>query len=140
MMVGGVRSMRIGPSARPTTLPATSLAWPLAKCSTPSVESVTGAEQLAIPLSASSQAKVTVTGALYQPLSLGRLLRSAAIVGAVKSLPSSGGSVVSGGTSPSGGSSPSGGTALSQSATYTNSGTHAPFCAGLFSPFWLRHM
>src|SRR2546426_3227588 len=61
--------------------PATSMAVPLTTCPAPSVLTVTGAGQRAIPLVASVQMNLTVTSALCQPAALAGGLTDAVMTG-----------------------------------------------------------
>ena len=66
--------------------PAMSVAVPFADNAAPSVESVIGDGQLAIPESASVQAKVTTTSVLFHPAALAGGEADAEIAGAVLSM------------------------------------------------------
>src|SRR3954447_11535302 len=85
-MTGGVLSMLIEPTVAVVWLPARSLPWPETLWLAPSADSVVGGEQNATPDSASEQAKVTATGVLFHPATLGPGRRVASTVGAVRSM------------------------------------------------------
>jgi hypothetical protein len=74
-----IRRLAVAVSAAPL------VAWPETTCAVPSVVTVTGGGQLAIPDSASSHVKVTVTSVWFHPAAFGAGLTVAVIVGAVTS-------------------------------------------------------
>jgi hypothetical protein len=86
LAVGAVLSMLIPLTvAGALTLPALSLQVPEADCPAPSLLSVTGALQLAIPDRASEPLKLTTTSVSFQPFAFGPGEALALAVGAVAS-------------------------------------------------------
>src|SRR6266852_1573700 len=71
VVTGGVRSMLMPETVALAVLPALSVAVPVAVWPAPSPERVTGPVTLATPDCPPMAVKLTVTGALYQPLAFG---------------------------------------------------------------------
>jgi hypothetical protein len=84
--VGGVRSMLMSFTVAVALLPALSSAWPVTLWPAPSLVSVVGSSQPAIPDSASEQLKVTVTGPLFHPKAFPTGDRLPSIVGGTPSI------------------------------------------------------
>src|SRR5215831_11413509 len=78
--LGGVVSI-LNVTERVAVLPARSTAVPVIVCCAPSVATVLGAEQKAIPLVLSAHVKLTVTGVWCHPATLGEETVVAVIVG-----------------------------------------------------------
>ena len=85
-MLGGVLSILIPLAVAVATLPAMSVQVPLADCPAPSVLSVAGAVQLAMPERLSVPVNVTVTLALFQPAPFGAGEAAAVATGGVLSI------------------------------------------------------
>jgi hypothetical protein len=86
LMSGGVRSMLMFLTVASAVLPALSAAFPVTDWPAPSLVSVTGCVQPAMPDSASLQVNMAVTGTLFQPLAFASGVRSPVIVGATLSI------------------------------------------------------
>src|SRR5205807_779504 len=77
--------MLIGGVVTEAALPAMSVAWALIFCADPSVETVTGEGQIAMPDKLSEQKKLTITSVLFHPAALGAGAGLALITGGVPS-------------------------------------------------------
>src|SRR5712691_11549866 len=86
VIAGGALSM-LSVTLAEAILPALSTAVPVTTCPAPSVATVTGPVQLAMPEVASAQVNVTMTLVLFQPFAFGGGLAWAVIVGASSSVP-----------------------------------------------------
>jgi hypothetical protein len=84
--VGAVMSMLMSSSVVAATLPALSRASPFADWPAPSLSTVTGSVQPAMPDSASPHSNVTITGPLVQPKAFAGGTRRPVMVGATPSI------------------------------------------------------